>query len=78
MSPCYTLMKEKGWAKSSLHRAFKSLVNTGFLVITRQGYKVRGMATLVAVTWLGIDEHKNNVYDEHIKVSHIPLNTWCQ
>ncbi len=78
LSPCYSLMKKRGWAKSSLYRAYRSLVHNGFLVITRQGYKIRGKATLVAVTWDGIDEEKNCTYDDGIKPSPVPLGYWCK
>jgi len=42
LSPCYSLMKKRGWARSSLYRAFSKLLHSGFIVITRQGWKVRG------------------------------------
>jgi hypothetical protein len=29
LSPCITLMKERGWAKSSLYRAFNGLLDKG-------------------------------------------------
>ena len=78
LSPCYTLMKERGWAKSSLHRAFNKLQHSGFLVVTRQGWKRRGKPTLVAFTWLGIDEPLNKVdYDEGVTPHHSPLGNWC-
>lgn len=79
LSPCHTLMKERGWAKSSLHRAFNKLQHAGFLVVTRQGWKRRGKATLVAITWLPIDEPINNTeYDEGVVSGNIPLDYWCK
>lgn len=79
LSPCYSLMKKRGWAKSSLHRAFSGLVDKGFLVVTRQGWKVRGRPTLVAVTWDGIDESRPGVeYDDGITPSPVPLGYWCK
>ena len=79
LSPCHTLMKERGWAKSSLYRAFSNLQHTGFVVVTRQGTKIRGMATLVAVTWERIDEPCNAVeYDGGIESIHLPLSYWCK
>jgi hypothetical protein len=72
-------MKERTWAKSSLYRAFSNLQHAGFIVVTRQGTKIRGMATLVAVTWIGIDEPRSGIeYDGGIDSSHRPLNYWCK
>lgn len=77
LSPCHSLMKERGWAKGSLYRAFSKLVHAGFLVVTRQGMKVRGKPTLVAVTWLPINEPRRAiVYDEGIRPDKIPLGNW--
>jgi hypothetical protein len=79
LSACHSLMKSRGWAKSSLHRAFTSLVKKGFLVVTRQGWKQRGRPTLVAFTWDGIDEPVKGVhYDDEIKPSPVPLGYWCK
>jgi hypothetical protein len=76
LSPCYTLMKKRGWAKSSLYRAYSSLVHLGFIVVTRQGIKVRGNPTLIAVTWEGIDDPIKVKFDTEIKVSPVPLSFW--
>jgi len=76
LSPCHALLKNRGWASSSLYRAYTSLLSKGFLVITRQGMKIRGMATMVAITWNGIDESKGFAYDSHISPSPVPLNSW--
>ncbi len=76
LSPCHSLMKKRHWAKSSLFRAYSSLVHLGFLVVTRQGMKIRGRPTLVAITWNGIDEPFDVDYDTEIKVSSIPLAYW--
>ncbi len=79
LSACHTLMKERTWAKSSLYRACSNLQHAGFIVVTRQGTKIRGMATLVAVTWIGIDEPRSGIeYDGGIDSSHRPLNYWCK
>ncbi|SFF97894.1 hypothetical protein [Neptunomonas qingdaonensis] len=78
LSPCLTLMKKRGWASSSLYRAFRSLEDKGFLVVTRQGWKVRGRPTLVAITWNGIDEPKGLEYDKDIKPNPVPLAYWCK
>lgn len=76
LSPCYSIMKKRGWAKSSLYRAYSRLVHLGFIMITRQGWKVRGRPTLVAVTWYGIDEPRKCQYDDGIVVHPVPLNYW--
>lgn len=75
-SPCWTLMKKRGWKSSStLYNAFKELKEAGFVIITRQGMKIRGRATLCAITWYGIDDAKVT-YDDGIKVSDTPLHLW--
>lgn len=78
LSPCHALLKKRGWASSSLYRTFTSLVHNGFLVVTRQGWKVRGKATLVAITWNGIDEAIKCEYDDGIIPSPIPLSYWSK
>ncbi len=78
LSPCHTLMKERGWAKSSLYRAFRDLEYAGFVVVTRQGRKVRGYATFIAITWNGIDDQSKVEYDEGVVCSDTPLNYWCK
>jgi hypothetical protein len=76
LSPCYTLMKKRGWSKSSLYRAYAVLVHSGFIVVTRQGMKVRNFPTLVAVTWNGIDEPVKCKFDAGVKTSPVPLSYW--
>lgn len=76
LSPCYALMKKRGWARSSLYRAYAVLVHSGFIVVTKQGIKIRGHPTLVAVTWRGIDEPINCKFDTDIKVSPVPVSYW--
>jgi hypothetical protein len=76
LSACWTLMRQRGWkSRGTLHRAFKELQEKGFVVVTRQGMKIRGRPTLCALTWDGIDETKV-LYDTGIKPSPVPLNTW--
>jgi len=77
LSPTIALMKERGWSSTNLWRAKVGLIEKGFVVVTRQGKKVRGCPTLVAVTWNGIDETKI-LYDPGIEASAIPLNLWCK
>ena len=79
LTACHTLLKKRGWSKSSLHRALNNLIHAGFLVVTRQGRKVRGYATLLAITWLSIDEPKpGKPYDEGIEPSNKSLGYWCK
>lgn len=80
LSPTYELMKKRGWEgkRSSLYRAKDGLINKGFIVVTRQGWKQRGRPTLVAITWDGIDECPGIEYDDGVVPSHMPLNYWCK
>ena len=69
-------MRNRGWkSKGTLYRAFKEVKDNGFIVVTKQGMKLRGRPTLCAVTWDGIDDC-NIQYDEGIKPNPVPLNTW--
>ncbi len=75
LSPTYSLMKMLGWKSTgSLDRAKRGLEHKGFIIVTRQGHKIRGDCTLVAITWHGIDDALRREYDDHIKVSPVPLN----
>lgn len=77
LSACHALMKNRGWSKATLHRSLKELIETGFVVVTRQGWKQRGKPTLLAVTWNGIDQAAVE-YDDGIKESGQPLSYWCK
>ncbi len=77
LSPTYSLLCKRGWAKGSLYRTFQSLEAKGFIVVTRRGWKQRGKPTLVALTWRGIDEVPGIEYDEGIVASPAPLSYWC-
>jgi hypothetical protein len=75
LSPTFMLMKEYGWSSTgTLYKARQGLEHKGFIVVTRQGHKRKGDCTLVAITWNGIDDAKKKPYDDHIKVSPVPLN----
>lgn len=75
LSPTFSLMKEMGWSsKGTLFKARQGLEHKGFIVMTKQGKKIRGDCTLVAVTWHGVDDPINWEYEECIKVSPVPLN----
>ncbi len=75
LSPTYSLMKDYDWSSTgTLHKARQGLEHKGFIVVTRQGTKVRGNCTLVAITWNGIDDPIKKSYEDYVKVSPIPLN----
>ncbi|MET4161960.1 hypothetical protein ABIE61_001809 [Marinobacterium sp. MBR-111] len=74
-----SVLSKRGWAAGSIYNASTGLQRKGWIVVTRQGYKVRGMATLVAITWNGIDDPPKGVrYDEGVKPSPVPLGYWCK
>lgn len=77
LSPCFSLMKDRQWTSGTLYRTKKTLIEKGFIVVTKQGMKIRGRPTLIAITWNGIDEPKTT-YDEGIKASAVPLNYWAK
>lgn len=55
LSAAWTLMKRRGWnSKDTLGRALSGLLESGFLLKTRQGG--RHKATLLAVTWRSVDD----------------------
>jgi len=75
MSPTYTLLKEMGWlSKGTLYKARQGLEHKGFIVVTKQGRKIRGDCTLIAITWAAIDDCRRWEYEDEIKVSNTPLN----
>lgn len=76
LTACWSVMRGQGWVgRGSLYRAFSGLKEKGFVVVTRQGKKVRGHPTLLAVTWSGIDDCEIE-YDPGIKPSGTPLRYW--
>lgn len=78
LSACWTLMRKRGWrSTATLYRAKKELIDKGFVVVTRQGMKIRGKPTLLAVTWDGISDCGVN-YDSGIEPSNAPLSFWCK
>ncbi len=75
LTPAYSLMKECGWTSTgSLYKARQGLEHKGFIVVTKQGRKIKGDCTLVAITWNGIDDPIKWLYDEKVNVSPVPLN----
>ncbi|TVO60556.1 hypothetical protein [Denitromonas ohlonensis] len=68
----WSIMQPKGWrSKATLSKALKELRHYGFIVVTRQGG--RKLATLYAVTWLGIDECSGKL---DVSSSPTALRTW--
>ena len=77
LSACWTLMRLRSWKSSStLYKAKKELLDKGFIVVTKAGFKMRGHPTLLAITWNGIDECTGVQYGENIKPSPVPLSSW--
>src|SRR5690554_700065 len=72
-----SIIGKRGFAKSTVSREMKKLIEQGFIVVTRQGWKQRGKPTLLAITWYGIDDHPQGIdYDENIRVDPRPLGWW--
>jgi len=66
------IMEKKGWrSRDTLFRAIEGLRFNKFIQRTRQGG--RNMASLYAVTWLGIDECKNKL---DVRSTRVPTNEW--
>lgn len=79
LSACWTLMKQRGWKSSStLYKAKSELLETGFIVVTKHGMKMRGHPTLLAITWNGIDDYRDITYENNIKPSPVPLSLWSK
>ncbi len=75
LSPTFSLMKNFGWTSTgTLYKARQGLEHKGFIVVTKQGKKIKGDCTLVAITWNGIDDSLKWVYEDYVKVSPVPLN----
>lgn len=71
LSAAWKLMAKRGWrSKGTLAASIKSLTDTGFLMVTRQGG--RNMPTLFAITFHDIDECAGK---HTIKPQRAP-NTW--
>lgn len=72
MSAAWKLMERRGWnSRDTLAKALKELLDSGFIIKTRQGGKNK--TCLYGVTWLGIDECKGKL---DIASSSVPLNLW--
>ena len=53
----WSLMEKRGWkSRETLNDARKDLINTGFILVSRQGG--RNLSSLYAITFMAIDECK--------------------
>jgi hypothetical protein len=69
----FSVLKHKGWKSSeTLDRALKELVESGFLVKTRQGH-FPNICSLFGVTWQPID--KSDKYDNSSLIGQV-LGWW--
>ncbi len=67
-------MAKRGWrSRDTLCRAKAKLLQSGFIVMTKQGGK--NIPCLYAVTWKGIDECGGKL---DMAANPVPLNTWKQ
>lgn len=68
----WKIMEKKGWkSRDTLSLARKDLLETGFIVVTRQGG--RNKATLYAITFMEIDDCKGKL---DYGATKIPINGW--
>lgn len=59
----HSIMKNKGWSKSSLEDGKKELLKMNWLVLTRQGHKHQ--CSLFALSWIPLDECKSKLDITH-------------
>jgi hypothetical protein len=72
LTAAWAVMQPRGWvSKDTLSRAVHELLEHGWIVVTRQGG--RRIATLYAVTWLGID-HCGGKLD--VAANPVPSHAW--
>ena len=70
----WKLMRDRGWSsKDTLYRAKRELLNTKFVVVTRQGG--RRIPTLLALTFKAIDACGGKL---HAKPTAAPTNIWMK
>ena len=74
LSAEWSSMRRRGWpSKTTLHKARKELVETGFIVVTRRHGRLTKLPTCYAITWQAIDATNNTV---EIPPSPRALNLW--
>ena len=73
----FSLMKQRGWkSKDTLYSAVKELLHYGFIVVSRQGERLRNdKPTLYALTFLGVDDCGGKL---DIPPSPAPSGRWKQ
>lgn len=72
LTVAWKIMERRGWrSRDTLGKALKELLDSGFIIKTRQGGKNR--PCLYALTWKGIDECRGKL---DIPSSSVPLNLW--
>ena len=74
----WSQMEKRGWrSRDTLTKSLRQLLDTGFIVKTRQGgkgnFNGRRKATLYAITWKGIDECKGKL---DVPANPVPSNNW--
>ena len=68
----WSMMKKRGWkSRETLDTARAELIDTGFIVLSRQGGK--NLASLYAVTFYPIDDCKGKL---DIKSTNVAPNNW--
>ena len=73
LSCTWATMKHRGWrSKATLEKSLKGLLNSGFLIQTRQGWRNR--CSLYAISWQPINECRGK---HDAKPSPVPLNSWA-
>lgn len=71
----YSVMKKRGWSSNDqLQKGLKELLERGWLIQTRQGYRPR-VASLYALTWEAINECSGKL---EVNATKTPLNNWRQ
>lgn len=72
LSCTWSIMRKRGWcSKATLEKCLNGLLESGFLIKTRQGWRNR--CSLYAITWEPINECRGK---HDAKPSSVPLNTW--
>ncbi len=71
----WSMMKKRGWKSSAtLQNAKNELIHYGFIVLTRQGQRLRkDKPCLYAITWWAINDCKGKL---DVKSALTPLGSW--
>ena len=72
----WSWLRERGWrSKSTISKAKRELIDTGFVVVTHRRGRLSRKPTTYAITWEAIDDADDSV---EAKASPVALNTWMQ